>query len=235
MSTTYGEREGMMHLSSAWEMLGGLPCDGMCGYIADTTVFENNAEYAKLIEKKAENIYRTINQKIASLPCSNQAVSNMVSITQGMDLTPQESEQLSEYVSDAKYVQKQKEDLKELTDLFKNKLGKEHKSADVEEYLKKFENRFKMGSGVIAKYRLIFTDTDQNKEMLIDVGNRECKCTFDSETEADVTISITTDTLNDILAGRMTFQRAFMAGEMKMKGDFKLLRNMDQIFDFMEN
>ncbi len=235
MSTTYGEREGMMHLASAWEMLGGLPCDGMCGYIADTTVFESNAEYARLIEKKAENIYRTINQKIASLPCSNQAVSNMVSITQGMDLTPQESEQLSEYVSDAKYVQKQKEDLKELTDLFKNKLGQEQKSADVEEYSNKFEKRFKMGTGVTAKYRLMFTDANQGKDLLIDVGLRDCICSFDSDTEADVTISITTDTLNDILAGRMTFQRAFMAGDMKMKGDFKLLRSMDQIFEFMEH
>lgn len=234
MSTTYGEREGMMHLSSAWEMLGGLPCDGMCGYISDTTVFENNAEYAKLIEKKAENMYRTINQKIPSLPCSNQAVSNMVSITQGMDLTPQESEQLSEYVSDAKYVQKQKEDLKELTDLFKNKLGHEQKVAGAEEFIDKFGKRFKMGSGVVAKYRLCFTDLDQNKELFINVGLRECICTFDDETEADVTISISTDTLNDIMSGRMTFQRAFMAGDMKMKGDFKLLRSMDQIFEFME-
>ncbi|MCR4904400.1 MAG: SCP2 sterol-binding domain-containing protein [Butyrivibrio sp.] len=234
MSTTYGEREGMMHLASAWEMLGGQPCDGMCGYIADTTVFENNTEYAKLIEKKAENIYRTINQKMPSLPCSNQAVSNMVSITQGMDLTPQESEQLSEYVSDAKYVQKQKEDLKELTDLFKNKMGHEQKTADVDQYKDKFEKRFRSGSGVIAKYKLNFTDVEQHKELVIDVNNRECKCIFDSNLEADVTISITTDTLNDILAGRMTFQRAFMAGNMKMKGDFKLLRNMDQIFGIME-
>ncbi|TCL54288.1 hypothetical protein EDD76_12158 [Kineothrix alysoides] len=74
MSTTYGEREGKLNLASAWEILGGLPCSGICGYIADTSLLETNAEYASLIEKKAENMYRTINQKMASLPASNQAI-----------------------------------------------------------------------------------------------------------------------------------------------------------------
>jgi multimeric flavodoxin WrbA len=35
MSTTYGEREGKLTLSTAWEILGGLPCSGICGYITD--------------------------------------------------------------------------------------------------------------------------------------------------------------------------------------------------------
>lgn len=40
-----------------------------------------------------------------------------------MQLTPQESEQLSMYVSDNNYVQKQKEDIEELTSMFKGLLG----------------------------------------------------------------------------------------------------------------
>jgi hypothetical protein len=31
----------------------------------------------------------------------------------------------------------------------------------------------------------------------------------------------------------MTFQRAFMGGDMKMKGDFRILRSLDQIFNFI--
>jgi len=38
-----------------------------------------------------------------------------------------------------------------------------------------------------------------------------------------------------VLAGRMTFQRAFMSGAMKMKGNFKVLRNLDQLFVFIED
>ena len=33
---------------------------------------------------------------------------------------------------------------------------------------------------------------------------------------------MSTDVMNEIIQGRMTFQRAFMSGDMKMKGDFKV-------------
>ena len=55
MSTTYGERDGMTRLSTAWEILGGLPSDGVCGYIAETGLLEKDSAYNDLIEKKAEN------------------------------------------------------------------------------------------------------------------------------------------------------------------------------------
>ena len=111
MSTTYGEREGELTLSNAWEILGGLPCSGMCGYVDDLVSFEMNHDYSLIIEKKAENLYRTISQKQKSLPTSNQAVTRTILRTQQMDLTPQESEQLSQYVADDSYVKKQKEDI----------------------------------------------------------------------------------------------------------------------------
>ena len=57
MSTTYGEREGMTSLENAWEMLGGLPCNGFCGYVEDMVAFEMNKDYSLIIEKKkAENL-----------------------------------------------------------------------------------------------------------------------------------------------------------------------------------
>ena len=57
MSTTYGEREGKLNLSTAWEILGGLPCSGLCGYIENTVMLEMNDQYIRIIEKKAENMY----------------------------------------------------------------------------------------------------------------------------------------------------------------------------------
>ena len=111
MSTTYGEREGELTLSNAWEILGGLPCAGLCGYVDDLVSFEMNHDYTLIIEKKAENLYRTISQKIKNLPTSNQAVKQSVLRTQQLELTPQESEQLSKFVSNDNYVKKQKEDI----------------------------------------------------------------------------------------------------------------------------
>ena len=39
-------------------------------------------------------------------------------------------------------------------------------------------------------------------------------------------------TMEEIVSGRMSFQRAFMSGEMKTRGDFKILRTLDQLFPF---
>ena len=237
MSTTYGEREGMMNLAVAWEILGGFPCDGICGYIADTTLLENKEDYAKLIEKKVENLYRTINQKIPGLPASNQAVKKMVSISKSVDLTPQESEQLSQYVSDDRYVQKQKEDIQELTSLFKTRLKQDDIPGAPDEYFKKFQSHFKPAAGVHGKFSITIADQSTMKPLFIDVEGTNCSTISESseQPECDVVIQIEKERLDEIMCGRMTFQRAFMSGNMKMKGDFKLLRSMDQLFKFMEN
>ena len=154
MSTTYGEREGVLALENAWEMLGGQPCSGLCGYVEDLVTFELNEEYTVIIEKKAETLYRTISQKIKALPSSNQAVKQTVLRTQSMDLTPQESEQLSKYVSDDSYVKKQKEDIEELASMFKDILGKSKDEEDTM-YLTELESHFVPQEDFKATYLLM--------------------------------------------------------------------------------
>lgn len=229
MSTTYGERQGKLDLATAWEILGGLPCSGICGYIPDTLALEMNEGYKTIIEKKAENLYRTINQKLPSFPASLQAVKQMVG-SRPMELTPQESEQLSQYVSDDIYVQQQKEDIQELASLFRDMMGNEEVSE--EEYVKEFNNAFKAQPGVKANYLL---QIDGRKVPLaIEVNGPTMECSYKELPDADVRMQIAPDVLTDILHARMTFQRAFMTGGIISKGDFKVLRMLDQIFIFTE-
>ena len=232
MSTTYGEREGKLTLSVAWEILGGLPCSGICGYIADTSIFEGNEDYNKIIEKKAENMYRTINQKLASLPASNQAVKQMVSITKNIDLTPQESEQLSQYASDDSYVKRQKQDIQELTSLFRDLMGNAEKEDGKEEYIAEFKEHFVPQAGFKAVYKIQIEG--KSKALIIEINGSEHNYYYGNADNPDVEIQINRETMDDITFARMTFQRAFMGGEMKMKGDFKILRTLDQIFVFQE-
>ena len=231
MSTTYGEREGKLNLATAWEILGGKPCSGICGYIADTTSFEMNKDYISIIEKKAENMYRTINQKIACLPASNQAAKQMVATTTHMELTPQETEQLSQYVANEEYVQRQKEDIQELSSYFKDKLTtKESNLGD--NLLQGFKENFVAQPSFYATYKIYLST--QNTPLLIKVNNAKLECSYGNEA-ADVEIQMEQTTLLDIMDGRMTFQRSFMAGSMKMKGEFKVLRTLDQLFPFKGN
>ena len=71
-----------------------------------------------------------------------------------IELTPQESEQLSVYVSDDVYVKKQKEDIEELTKLFSGMLQNTD-GADVKyEFIKNLRENYKP---VITSYSIHYT------------------------------------------------------------------------------
>lgn len=229
MSTTYGEREGELTLENAWEILGGLPCSGICGYVDDLVSFEMNHEYSVIIEKKAENLYRTISQKLRGLPNSNQAVKQTVLRTQQMELTPQESEQLSQYVSDDSYVKKQKEDIEELTSLFRDRLD-EKKADEQLEYIIDLQSHFVPQEDFSATY--LFMIDEKKKPLVVEVQGEDLSCRYGQEENPDIYARLSPQVMDNIVAGRMTFQRAFMSGQMTAKGNFKTLRTLDQIFVF---
>jgi len=229
MSTTYGEREGELTLANAWEILGGLPCPGLCGYVEDLVSFEMNKDYTVLIEKKAENLYRTISQKMKSLPNSNQAVKQTILRTPQMELTPQESEQLSKYVSDDSYVKKQKEDIQELASMFKDMLGKAGQE-DEGAYIDTLKTHFVPQEDFKARY--LFLLEGRKNPLFVEVAQRTLEVHYGQEDNIDVYAKLTTDVMDSIVEGRMTFQRAFMTGEMTAKGNFKILRMLDTMFNF---
>jgi len=55
---------------------------------------------------------------------------------------------------------------------------------------------------------------------------------YGQEENVDVVAKLSNDVMQAIVDGRMTFQRAFMTGDMTAKGNFKTLRMLDQIFVF---
>ena len=229
MSTTYGERGGMLDLVTAWEILGGLPCDGICGYITDTSILEENEEYIRIIEKRAENLYRTINQKMACMPASNQAVKQKVAITKNINFTPQESEQLSQYVADDTYVQRQKADIQELASMFRDMMGSSEKE-DTTEFLKEIQEHFKPQPGLAGDFKIVIEE--KKTPLFIGISGGDLRCFYGEGSHADVEVQMPREVMSGIVAGKSTFQASFMAGDMKMKGDFKALRILDQALIF---
>lgn len=229
MSTAPGEREAMTDLTLAWELLGGLPCSGLCGYVEDLVSFELNQDYLGIIEKKAENLYRTISQKFKSLPASNKAVNKISGGNRNIPLTPQESEQLSKYAADESYVQKQREDIEELANLFRGKM--EHRGIDENTlYIADFREKFKPLSGANGVYKFLIKE--KKKPLILDIKGSELNCYYGNYDDPEVLCKVTDDVFNSIVAGQMSFQRAFMSGNMQVKGDFRRLRMLDQMFAF---
>ncbi|MCM1184941.1 MAG: SCP2 sterol-binding domain-containing protein [Lachnoclostridium sp.] len=229
MSTTYGEQEAKLNLTTAWEILGGKPCSGLCGYIENTVTLEMNEQYANIIAKRAENLYRTINQRMASFPASNQAVKQKLALQPATNLTPQETEQLSKYVADDNYVQRQKEDIQELTSIFRDMLNSGDMDSE-EEYLDILKKTYKPQAGLEAKYSINIEG--KKKSLIILAKGPSLECYYGQAEQSDVEMQASRATMEEIVNGRMTFQRAFMSGAMTMKGDFRVLRILDQIFPF---
>ena len=228
MSTTYGEREGALELKKAWEVLGGIPCDGLCGYVEDMSSFEGNSEYLHIIDKSTENLYRTISHKMKGLPTSNQAVSRSVARPQQLDLTPEEGEQLSEYVSDDIFVKKQREDVKELASIFSKQMGGVIDEEDPEEFINDFMTHFKPAD-VKVSYSFVLDDRDVPLYVSVNKNDIECRYSLD---DADFTGVLDATVLDQIVTGRKTFQGAFSRGDMSVRGQTGNLMLLDKLFQF---
>ena len=228
LATTYGERDAESHLNKAWEMLGGRVQPGLCAYVEDHVEFETNVDYAVVIEKYAEALYRAVNQKIKVLPNSQTVMRNKVLKNLSLELTPQESEQLSVYASDDNYVKKQKEDIQELTMLFKEMLG-ENKGKE-EDILQKLKNVFQPMDNFKASYAIEIKD--KNKTLIIEIIDDQIDCYYGEKGDADVIARTTDSVFTKIIGGSLTFQKAFMTGDIAAKGNFKTLRSFDTLFPF---
>lgn len=227
MATTYGEREAEFSLIHAWEMLGGIPGEGLCAYVENHVEFETNAQFCLMIEKKAENFYRMISKKAAAFPNSSMEVKKTLLRSSNLPLTPQESEQLSEYVSNDDYVKKQKEDIEELASLFKGMLGE---SEETDEYIKRLTENFYPLDGLKAVFEIDFID--ENTSLVLEINENELNCYRGTTEDADVTAKVRTHVFEGIMNGKKTFQSAFMSGDLSAQGNFKILRNFDSIFRF---
>lgn len=226
---TYGEREAILYLIQAWEMLGGIPLSGLSAYVEDNVEFEMNQDYARIIEKEAEEFYRVINQKRVMLPASNKMLRQDLLKNNSIVLTPQESEQLSMYVSDDEYVRKQKQDIEELTQLYKNMLNGSEAEAG-QEFIHNLKENFRPIDDFKASFSIMLSDVNRN--LVIEIDGKNLKCYYGDKEDADVIAKTTREVMNRLVLGRITFQGAFMSGELSAKGNFKILRTFDQIFQF---
>lgn len=231
ISTTTGEREAEYTLIRAWETLGGSASQGICAFASDHVEFESDPSYATLIEKKAEDIYRTVHQKTAVYANSTGAATPLSSGIPSVELTPQESEQLSVYVSDDTFVKKQKQDVEELSRMYKTILD-QGKEEGKQEFIREFRQAFTAPeAGFKATYLIQMTDTGRN--LVLEIADGKLKPYYGEYQNPDMLTVTTRETVNKIVNGRTTFQGAFMGGQLTNKGDFKLLRNFDSIFRFV--
>ncbi len=75
---------------------------------------------------------------------------------------------------------------------------------------------------------------EREDALIIQVNGPQIECHYGTSEEPDVELTATSDMIDEIIAGRMSFQSAFMSGAMKMKGNFRVMRMLDSLFVFEE-
>lgn len=76
---------------------------------------------------------------------------------------------------------------------------------------------------------------DEKFEGYIVIKNGECSYHDGVHTEPDVTVFAQSNIWLDILDGKYTTQKAFMIGQLKVRGNFVLLTKFDQLFNIVKN
>ena len=104
----------------------------------------------------------------------------------------------------------------------------------VKSFLKDFEYQEKDANFLYASFCRIVLNEKANTlfNEAIQMYKDNIKCDYGEKPDADVVATTTRDVLNKIVRGRTTFQGAFMAGNLSAKGNFKMLRTFDQVFQF---
>ncbi|MFP4698291.1 MAG: SCP2 sterol-binding domain-containing protein [Eubacteriales bacterium] len=230
-STVYGERDAENHLLKAWDLLGGITCEGICGYIPNIAEVETNEDYLMTIGKKIEAFYRVIKQKRKALPKSTSKIqqNNINSESTLQDNEEDDMEQLTFFANNEQYIKRQQEDIQELSTFFKEKLS--NNNIDIyEEIIQAFKEHFYGMLVFKGSYKINITD--KKRELIIVIDKENLDILYDEDKNADVIIQTTYELLNKIINGHMTFQRAFMTGSLTAKGDFKQLYTLDQLFRF---
>lgn len=242
-----GEREAYYHLLRSFELLGGVEGISLCASIENAADLEINNSYMGIIDKKAEDYYRIINQRRGSLPTSHHLMKVVKEIkakptpSQRLKLSVEEASQegLSQkkpIVSDVvgiksydEFIEKQHKDISDIASLFKNKIMSKTKEVSLP-YGERFEKAYIKGSQSVDM--VIVWTVDERQQIGLIFRNGDLKATGEPGKERHVTLASDQETLNKVLEGKLSIQRGFMTGVVKAKGDFSVLYQMDKWFKF---
>ena len=101
---------------------------------------------------------------------------------------------------------------------------------DTTEFVEEIRQHFVPQPGFTAGFKVVIEEKKQPLMILIDGTSLDCR--YGEGGRVDVEMQLDRASFADIVSGKTDFQTSFMAGDMKMKGDFKVLRSLDLVLQF---
>ncbi len=105
------------------------------------------------------------------------------------------------------------------------------RSKTVEQMTKSLEHYFQghLAKGVVMSLFIKVTG-EEEFEGTLKINNNECKYIPGQNMTTDVTVIAGTKIWSDILSGKVSMQKSFMTGQIKVRGNFVLLSKFDSLF-----
>lgn len=236
MAITYsewlGEVEAANTILKGWNILGGSIGGSIC-LNSQIKIDETH----RVVERNIENFYRVVKQEVPCMPCSESIIYSQF-----------KGKIISSSIK-TEEVTTQEEDTYRIKQLFKQQIdepiGEEFIDMNMAAYSKPMPGVMRAGTNkklqslphyFIAKHdkeldlsvQYVLTDIKEKGYLLI--KNGDCEYFEGIIDNPAVELSLTEETLKHIMSKQITYQKAFMIGKLKVKGNFILVAKLDQIF-----
>ncbi|MGL4343809.1 MAG: NAD(P)H-dependent oxidoreductase [Cellulosilyticaceae bacterium] len=230
-----GEVKGANDMLGAWETLGGVDGGKIC--LNQQVVFE---DVEVSLERSIETFYRMIKQERPQIMSNDRRVfiENFKTVQEEdivchVDLSTEE------------------QNIKELTELLKGQMSRKEPTEFVQyntgtyqkptleanriptKKLQNLPHYFVATHDKELAVSIQFTLTDTGEQGAIIIEDGDCEYREGILDSATLEIVATDKILTSILAQEMTYQKAFMLGRIKVKGNFIFLSKIDQVFKAM--
>ncbi len=227
------EEEGMNFVKNSIEILGATVSDTLTGAIENSVYYDTNKTYQKVVEDKAEDFYRHIKKGASSLPSSIGAKKVYIKVSREQNKYEPKSKRDVTVKEKANtyndFLETQKRDIDELSEIFMEKMSISSKGKTYKDiFLNSFLEESQLEKSIICFD--IEDNKSENFNMLIDKSL--IKMLPFNNIDCDVIISLGQKNMENIISKKVTMQKAFLTGEIKVKGNFALLYKMDDIFEF---
>ncbi len=234
-----GEREAAEQILHIWDILGGTEFGKLGIY---TPAYDSNKDaILSNIERMTEDFYRMIKQGRTPMKSSDHSTFARQQ-AQPVTAFEQKLSVESEKYNDTRSPEER--DIEDLTNLFKRQLSRveeddqgvipkpqlkttTHMLSSLPHY---FQGQYDAELQTVVQYHLL---SEEPYSGYITIINGDCEFKEGVYPGAEVELTAQEEVIKDILTKKITAQKAFMLGQLKVRGNFMLLSKIDQLFKAM--
>ncbi len=235
-----GEREAAEHILHVWDILGGLEF-GKLGIYTPNYSSDKDHILAN-VERMIEDFYRVMKQgripmkSSDNLTFAKEQTGKVTAFSQKLEV---ETEKYQDQRSS------QEQDIEDLANLFKRQLTQvdddnggpivpepqpkttRHMLSSMPHY---FQGQYDAEFETIVQYHIL---SGEPYSGYIIIKDGDCHYNEGVYPGAEVELTAQEEVIEDVLTKKVTAQKAFMLGQLKVRGNFMLLSKIDQMFKAM--